>query len=331
MLLEVCVDNAESVRRALAGGADRVELCAALSEGGLTPSIGFVDWTAAFLKKTHVQVVVMIRNRKGDFVLDEDDIRIMKEDIKVLGKKHIHGFVLGALLPDGNLDVVTLRVLLEGVDLRKHTCTLHRCIDQVSDVKRALSQAYALGFRRVLSSGGMPNCNAGAANLRRMREYTANKMADMKIVAGAGLCGTNAERVQRLTQCEEYHGSFKMVRKSTMRFDRKAVQFNRAGQTSGENLESSAKDVDPKAVQFNRAGQTSGENLESSAKESVPAPSLPNKRLNAFIGSFAQESAVFDPDYDYHVPNTEMMILVKMQIGSSMINHKLLNEVNKPR
>ena len=96
-----------------------------------------------------------------------------------------------------------------------------------------------------------------------------------------------------------------------MNFNPKAVQFNRAGQTSGENLESSAK--------------------ESSAKEPMPAPTLPNKRLNAFIGTFAQESATYDPDYDYHVPNTEMMILVKMQIGSSMINHKLLNEVNKTR
>ena len=148
ILLEVCVEDAAGLRAAVDGGADRIELCSALSVGGLTPSPGLM----ALAGKVDIPVYAMIRPRPGDFVFDAGDIDVMRVEIDAAQSAGLAGVVLGASRPDGSLDSETLRVLVDhahGLGL-----TLHRAFDLVPDFAEAVEIAVDLGFERILTSGG---------------------------------------------------------------------------------------------------------------------------------------------------------------------------------
>lgn len=148
ILLEVCVDDAAGLVAAVEGGADRIELCSALSVGGLTPSPGLMTMAA----KLALPVYAMIRPRSGDFVFDANDIGVMRAEIDAVRAAGLAGVVLGASGRDGGLDVATLRLLVghaAGLGL-----TLHRAFDLVPDFAEAVEIAVDLGFERILTSGG---------------------------------------------------------------------------------------------------------------------------------------------------------------------------------
>lgn len=148
MILEICVDDVAGLEAAVRGGADRIELCAALSGGGVTPSAGFMHRAAAYA----LPVSVMIRPRAGDFVFTRDEADVMKRDIDAARAAGLSGVVLGASLGDGSLDIPLLEELCrhaDGLDM-----TLHRAIDVVPNMDEALEAAIALGFPRILTSGG---------------------------------------------------------------------------------------------------------------------------------------------------------------------------------
>lgn len=148
ILLEVCVEDAAGLRAAVDGGADRIELCSALSVGGLTPSPGLM----ALAGKIDIPVYAMIRPRPGDFVFDVSDMDVMRVEIDAARSAGLAGVVLGASRPDGSLDGETLRVLVDhahGLGL-----TLHRAFDLVPDFAEAVEIAVDLGFERILTSGG---------------------------------------------------------------------------------------------------------------------------------------------------------------------------------
>src|SRR5450830_141894 len=147
--LEVCVDNAVGLAAALTGGADRIELCSALDTGGLTPSFGLLRAASA----SPVPVVAMIRPRGGDFCFDEAEIQLMLDDIDAVAAAGLHGVVLGASLPDGQLDHRTLERLVHRAAAHGLHCTLHRAIDLCPDLEQATVLAIALGFGRILTSG----------------------------------------------------------------------------------------------------------------------------------------------------------------------------------
>lgn len=183
VILEVCVDSAAGLAEAVAGGADRIELCAALAVGGLTPSAGLVGLAAG----CGVPVMAMIRPRAGDFVWSEAEVAMMEAEIAAMRVAGLAGVVLGASLPDGRLDVPVLRRLVaaaEGLDL-----TLHRCFDLVPDMAVALEAAVALGFRRVLTSGGEATAEAGAA---RIGALVAQAVGRISVMPGAGVTAANA-------------------------------------------------------------------------------------------------------------------------------------------
>lgn len=148
VLLEVCVDDPAGLAEAVAGGADRVELCAALGLGGLTPTYGLMRMAAG----CGVSCYPIIRPRSGDFVFTAAEVAVMCADIRSAREMGLGGVVIGASLPDGQLDVAVLRQLLEaaeGMDI-----TLHRAIDLCPDKVAAVGVAMGLGIRRILSSGG---------------------------------------------------------------------------------------------------------------------------------------------------------------------------------
>jgi copper homeostasis protein len=197
MILEVCVDTVAGLEAAVAGGADRIELCSALSLGGLTPSAGFMRHAAG----CGVPVMAMIRPRTGDFVWSQAEVLAMQADIAEARAAGLAGVVLGALLPDGRLDAEALARLVaaaQGMDL-----TLHRCFDLVPDMGAALEAAVALGFRRILTSGGAVTAAAGARRIRTLVERAAGRIV---IMPGAGVSAENAARLLGLGT-GELHGS----------------------------------------------------------------------------------------------------------------------------
>ena len=193
MTLEVCVDTAEGLAEAVAGGADRIELCSALGLGGLTPTAGLIAEAA----RVPVPVMAMIRPRAGDFVWSEADLRMMEAEIAAVRAAGLSGVVLGASLPDLRLDALGLKRLVAaaaGLDL-----TLHRCFDLVPDPAEALETAIALGFRRVLTSGGEKTVAEG---LDRLTALVAQGAGRISVMPGSGVAPALAPKLKALGVAE---------------------------------------------------------------------------------------------------------------------------------
>lgn len=215
--LEVCVDTAEGLAQAVAGGADRIELCSALAVGGLTPSAGLL----ALATDCGVPVVAMIRPRAGDFVWSDAEVGMMKAEIAAVRAAGLAGVVLGASLPDGRLDVPVLRRLVavaRGVKgdrfLYRNRAgafagsepeysnipgafelVLHRCIDLTPDMGAALEEAVDLGFHRILTSGGAMTAEAGAARIGALVQLAAGRIT---VMPGSGVTPANAPLLKGL-------------------------------------------------------------------------------------------------------------------------------------
>lgn len=198
ILLEVCVDDPAGLAAAIEGGADRIELCAALGLGGLTPSPGLIG--AA--RQSPVPVMAMIRPRAGDFIWSAEEIACMERDIAAMRAAGLAGVVIGANRRDGTLDTPVLERLMavaRGLDV-----TLHRAIDLTPDAGQAMIAVRALGIRRVLSSGAAPTASEGLARLSAMRAATP----DVTVMPGAGVGPGNVERLARaLPGLTEVHAS----------------------------------------------------------------------------------------------------------------------------
>ncbi len=199
ILLEVCVDTPAGLAAAIAGGADRIELCAALALQGLTPAPGLM----AIAAQAPIPIYPMIRPRNGDFCYDAGDLDAIRRDIDAVRAYGLAGVVIGANLPDGQLDLPALEQLVahaQGLGL-----TLHRSFDLVPDQAVALEAAVALGFERILTSGGALTAEAGAEAIAALVEQAAGRIA---ILAGAGVRPSNVADLVRRTGVREVHGSF---------------------------------------------------------------------------------------------------------------------------
>lgn len=179
ILLEVCVDSPEGLAAAIAGGADRIELCAALETGGLTPSAGLM----ALAAKAPIPVYAMIRSRPGDFVYDEGDVAALLADIDAVRAAGLAGVVLGANRPDGSLDRDVLARLTgraKGLGM-----TLHRAFDLAGpDFAPAIDLAVDLGFERILTSGGETTALKGVDALQACLAHAGDRIA---IMPGSGV------------------------------------------------------------------------------------------------------------------------------------------------
>jgi copper homeostasis protein len=198
-LLEVCVDGPAGLEAAVKGGADRIELCGALSVHGLTPSAGFMRLAAAVSTPSYA----MIRPRPGDFHFTPAEVDLMRADIDAVRAAGLAGVVLGASRADGSLDEAVLGRLVEhaaGLGL-----TLHRAFDLVPDFASALETAIGLGFERVLTSGGATSALKGLDRLRALVEQAGDRIS---IMAGAGVTPANVGMLVDLARVHEVHGSF---------------------------------------------------------------------------------------------------------------------------
>ena len=162
-ILEVCVDSIASARAAIAGGADRIELCAALAVGGLTP---YAELLRQIRAESNIPVRCLMRPRGGDFLYEKEEILMMAAQIEHLRRLGADGFVIGCLTPEGELDEKAMEPLLkaaEGTGL-----TLHRCIDVSRDPFRTYLAAKELGIDTVLTSGAAGSCSLGMETIGKL-------------------------------------------------------------------------------------------------------------------------------------------------------------------
>ncbi|MDX7949665.1 copper homeostasis protein CutC [Lichenihabitans sp. Uapishka_5] len=198
--LEICVDTAEGLAAAIRGGADRIELCADLGVGGLTPSPGLM----ASARAAPIPVYAMIRPRAGDFIYGTADIAVMLGDIAAARQAGLAGVVLGASRADRSVDIDTLGTLCRAAAGLGRT--LHRAFDLTPDLDVALDAAIELGFERILTSGGATDAAAGRD---RLAALVARAGSRITIMAGGGVTPATVGALLQETGVGEVHASAK--------------------------------------------------------------------------------------------------------------------------
>lgn len=195
-VLEICVDDAEGLAAAVAGGADRIELCSALALGGLTPSPGLMRLAAG----CGVPVMAMIRPRAGGFEWTDTDLGVQEAEIAAVRDAGLAGIVIGATRGDG-LDLPALRRLVAAA--QGMSVTLHRAVDLLSDAPLAVRQAADLGITRILSSGGARSAPEGLDRLAAMMAADPR----VTIMPGGGLSPDTLPVVLARLRPAEVHAS----------------------------------------------------------------------------------------------------------------------------
>jgi copper homeostasis protein len=222
VLVEACVDTLRSARRAAAGGARRLELCANLVEGGTTPSLGLI---AAVRREMTIPVHILIRPRGGDFLHDADELDVMLRDIAEARTLGVAGVVIGALTPDGRIDERVTGTLVDAA--RPLAVTFHRAIDLALGGSETIETLVRLGIERVLTSGRANTAVEGIPAIREMVGWSAGRVT---VMAGGGINESNAVTVVRETGVTEIHLRGSAVEDSAMRLRRPGVFMGKAYQ-----------------------------------------------------------------------------------------------------
>ena len=204
-ILEVAVDSLASARAAIAGGADRLELCSALAVGGLTP---YAELLQQIRRESTISIRCLMRPRGGDFLYTDEEIALMAAQMDNLRKHGADGFVIGCLNAEGELDAGAMAPLLKAA--KGMGLTLHRCIDVSRDPCKTYLDAHALGFDTVLTSGAAGSCLQGMETIGRLlRLRDAYQGPEVLIGAGVNASVIAAFRAA-CPQARAFHMSGKM-------------------------------------------------------------------------------------------------------------------------
>jgi len=198
-ILEVCTGSLQSVINAVKGGAQRIELCSALSLDGLTPSLGLIKTVRKMFPKLTIHT--LIRVREGDFCYNEGEIKVMETDIKEI-LSYTDAIVCGALTADGDIDIATTHRLIDACEGKPFT--FHRAFDVCRNPLKALDELAALHCTRVLTSGQAPTAETG---IPALKEYVKHVEGRMTILPGGGVTPLNAKKILAETGATEIHGS----------------------------------------------------------------------------------------------------------------------------
>jgi copper homeostasis protein len=215
--LEICLDSVESAVNAERGGADRVELCAGLPEGGTTPSAGMI---AAVRKKINIGLQVMIRPRGGDFCYSADEFGIMQRDILIAKQLGAGGVVFGLLSVEGHIDKPRMQQLVELARPLKVTC--HRAFDMAADLPQALEDLIELRVDRVLTSGSQKSAIDAMPTLKQLVQ---NAQSRITVMACGEISISNVKAVVNYTGATEIHAGLGESVSSAMRFRNSRVDM----------------------------------------------------------------------------------------------------------
>jgi copper homeostasis protein len=228
-LLEIAANSVASALAAQDGGAGRVELCASLGEGGVTPSYATI---ALARERLLIPLYVLIRPRAGDFLYNALEIETMRRDIESCVRIGCDGVVIGALDADGNVALAACRELIGaagGVGV-----TFHRAFDLARDAERALEDIVALGCERILTSGQRETAIEGAAQIRTLIGHAGQRIV---VMPGAGVTADNVAALQKSTGAREVHASAKHALPSGMRYRPRHLTDMQAGEIRSEQAE----------------------------------------------------------------------------------------------
>ncbi len=197
MLFEVCLESAESAKAAQEAGAHRVELCAALREGGLTPSAGAI---AVARRAISIKLHVIIRPRPGDFCFSPLEFECMRHDIDLCKQLGADGVVIGLLTPAGDVDLPRTRELVQLA--RPLSVTFHRAFDMARDPVQALESLIELGVDRILTSGQESSALEGMELIAALIRRAAGRIV---VMPGGGIHERNIARIAAGTGAQEIH------------------------------------------------------------------------------------------------------------------------------
>lgn len=215
MIYEICIDSVAGARAASEAGADRVELCAALIEGGITPSRGLIRRARAIPK---IKLQVMIRPRGGDFLFNDDEFAEMEFDIDTAKSEGADGVVIGLLKPDGRIDIERSRALIERA--RPMSVAFHRAFDMTPDPFEALETLIGLGIDRVLTSGQEPSVLEGLPLITELVKRAGSKII---VMPGGGITARNIEQIIAAAKPKELHFAALQLAPGGMQFRREHV------------------------------------------------------------------------------------------------------------
>lgn len=203
--IEVCCTSVADVVEAQKGGACRVELCSALSGGGVTPSYALIKKSV----EVGIPVNVLIRPREGDFCYSDEEVEIMLDDIRMAASLGVNGFAIGALNKSGDVDIAVVKRMIEEIRSctiagRSVDITFHRAFDECENKERSLEKLIFLGCNRLLTSGGCKSAWTGQNIIKSLVECADGRIS---IMPGAGVNPDNIAELEKSTRASEYHSS----------------------------------------------------------------------------------------------------------------------------
>ena len=223
-ILEVAVDSLASVRSAIAGGADRLELCGALAVGGLTP---YAELLNQVRRESDINIRCLMRPRGGDFLYTKEEILMMAAQMENLRKLGANGFVIGCLTAEGDLDPKAMEPMLKAA--QGCGLTLHRCIDVSRDPCKTYLDAGELGFDTVLTSGAAGNCLQGMETIGKLLELRDSCQGPEVLIGSGVKAATVTAFKERFLQARAFHMSGKADIESGMIFRREGVPMGLPG------------------------------------------------------------------------------------------------------
>lgn len=233
--VEACVDAIDAALEAERGGASRIELCGELLQGGVTPSAGLV---AAVWDRIDIPLFVLVRPRPGDFLYSDDELDVMRRDIEQLKTLAVDGIAIGALTPDGDVDVEHMRELVALA--RPMSVTFHRAFDFVRDQDAALDALLELGVDRVLTSGGAPTAVEGATRIAALAQRAGDRLI---VMAGGSITAANVGRLVAATGVKEVHVRGAAPVQSAMKHRRDVVSLSKTGASDYERSVTRADEI----------------------------------------------------------------------------------------
>lgn len=263
MKLEICVDSYASLQNALINGADRVELCSALSLGGLSPSYGTLLMAADSHRD---RVFVMVRPRAGDFLYTDAEFAVMLEEVKAAKRLGFPGIVVGMLTPEGNVDISRLARLI--AEARPMSVTFHRAFDNGANPQKMIEDLISVGVDRLLTSGQEQDAIKGATLIRTLQQKYGTKIC---IMPGSGINSHNLDSLIELTGCEEYHLSAKTFLPSMMHLKKPVLPIpdDPSWYNDGDEIRNAKRILRDKERTIGNTGEEKEEDETESGSQSI--------------------------------------------------------------